>query len=87
MKKVFSALVVLFVKYVDCCTVDQRLRPKEEFAVPVGDARVVVKGQFQFNCSHFLKNLNCCFIKVSCCCVIRFVFDYDAKLHRIIDSV
>ncbi len=72
---------MLFVNHVDGCIVYQRFRPEEEFAVPVGDARVVVEGQFQFNCSHFLKNLICCFFKVSCCCVIRFVFDYDAKLQ------
>ena len=56
---------MLFVKHVDGCIVDQRFRPEEEFAVPVGDARVVGEGQFQFDCSHFLKNLNCCFY-VSC---------------------
>ena len=64
---------MLFVNHVDGCIVYQRFRPEEEFAVPVGDARVVGEGQFQFDCSHFLKNLNCCFYKVCCCFVIRCV--------------
>ena len=46
---------MLFVKHVDSSIVDQRFRPEEKFAVPVGDARSVGEGQFQFDCSHFLK--------------------------------
>ena len=48
---------MLFVNHVDGCIVDQRFRPEEEFAVPVGDARCVGEGQFQFDCSHFLKKI------------------------------
>ena len=64
---------MLFVNHVDCCIVDQRFRPKEKFAVPVGDARVVGERQFQFNCSHFLKNLDVVFIKVCCCVTVLFL--------------
>jgi hypothetical protein len=64
---------MLFVNHVDGCIVDQRFRPEEKFAVPVGDARVVGEGQFQFDCSHFLEVFKKLFYKV-CCCVTSFFF-------------
>ena len=60
---------MLFVNHVDGSIVDQRFRPEEEFAVPVGDARVVGEGQFQFDCSHFLKSLKVVSQKIYCCCL------------------